>query len=395
MDKERNKVQESVENKQEKMAAKKKNRGLSWLIVAVGVLMLAGFGFAGYHLYSFISQSKTSVTERQQVEDDGNRIITKEEEDIASVSAKVAPSVVSIITTSHSSIYRYGAEEQGAGTGIIVSSDGYVMTNKHVVNGASSVQVLLSDGTSYPDARVIGADPLNDIAFLKIPDVKDLQAAELGDSTSIRVGQRVVAIGNTLGEYQNTVTSGIISGTGRPIAAENGNSVEALTDLIQTDAAINPGNSGGPLLNIKGQVIGVNTAIVEGAQGIGFAIPIGATKGALKGVLKGGPVEHAFLGVNYVQVTAEVKKQYGLSVSKGAYVFNDGSQSAIVSGGPADKAGIKDKDIITKVGEVEVGSRGSVASLVAEYAPGDTIELTILRGDRTLTVKVTLAAYKA
>lgn len=386
-------IQEQSKTNQE--APAKKNRlGLVWLIVIAGILMIAGLSVAGYQLYSFISKTNMSVTERQRIEDDGNKIITKEEEDIASVSAKVAPSVVSIVTTSHSSVYRYGAEEQGAGTGIIVSSDGYVMTNKHVIDGASSVQVILSDGTSHPNAKVVGADPLNDIAFLKIPDVKDLQAAELGDSTSIRVGQRVIAIGNTLGEYQNTVTSGIISGTGRPIAAENGDSVETLSDLIQTDAAINPGNSGGPLLNIKGQVIGINTAIVEGAQGIGFAIPISATKGVLKGVLKGGPVEHAFLGVSYLQVTAEVARQYGLSANRGAYVFEDGGQSAVVSGGPADKAGIKDKDIITKVGDIEVGSRGSVASLVAEYAPGDTIELTILRGDRTITVKVTLAAYK-
>jgi serine protease Do len=141
-------------------------------------------------------------------------------------------------------------------------------------------------------------------------------------------------------------------------------------------------------------VIGINTALVQDAQGIGFAIPIGATKGALKGVLKGGPVEHAFLGINYLQITATAKKQYDLPVNHGAYVFGDGKQSAVVSGGPADKAGVKDKDIITKVGDVEVGSRGSVASLVAEYAPGDTIQLTILRGERTLTVKVTLAAYK-
>jgi serine protease Do len=373
---------------------KKSYAWLVWLSVTLGVLVIVGLGFAGFQFYSFVARTTLSVTDRQTVEDDGNKIVTKEEEDVANVNAKVAPSVVSIITTSRNSTYRFGAEEQGAGTGIIVSGDGYVMTNKHVIDGASSVQVILSDGTSYPNAKVIGADPLNDIAFLKIPDVKGLQAAELGDSTSIRVGQRVMAIGNTLGEYQNTVTSGIISGTGRPIAAENGDEVETLTDLIQTDAAINPGNSGGPLLNLKGQVIGINTAIVEGAQGIGFAIPIGAAKGALKGVLKGGPVEHAFLGINYLQITAEVKKQYGLPVNRGAYVFGDGSQSAISSGGPADKAGVKDKDIITKVGDIEVGSRGSVATLVAEYAPGDTIELTILRGDRTITVKVTLVAYK-
>lgn len=394
MEEEKNNQQQS-EMHPEVLVKKKNHSGLIWLFVGIGILTVAIIGFTGFWFYSYIVQTNTAVTQRQMVKDDGNKIVTKEEEDIASVNAKVAPSVVSIVTTSHGSTYRFSAEEQGAGTGIVVSSDGYVMTNKHVIDGASSVQVILSDGTSYSNAKVIGADPLNDIAFLKIPDVKGLQAAELGDSTSIRVGQKVIAIGNTLGEYQNTVTSGIISGTGRPISAESENSVETLTDLIQTDAAINPGNSGGPLLNLKGQVIGINTAIVEDAQGIGFAIPVGAAKGALKGVLKGGPVEHAFLGINYVQITAEVKKQFNLPVNHGAYVFNDGSQSAVSHGGPADKAGIKDKDIITKVGDIEVGSRGSVASLVAEYAPGDTIELTLLRDGKTMTVKVTLAAYKA
>jgi serine protease Do len=257
-----------------------------------------------------------------------------------------------------------------------------------------TVQVVTSDGTTYDNVKVLGSDPLNDVAYLKIPDVSNLPVAELGDSTSVRVGQKVIAIGNSLGQYQNTVTSGIISGTGRPISAQAGDSVESLTDLIQTDAAINPGNSGGPLLNLQGQVIGLNTAIVEDAQGIGFSIPVSATKGILKGVLKGGDVQRAYLGVSYISITAEVAKQYNLSVKKGAYVFSGSDKTAIVSGSPADKAGVKDKDIIAKVGDIEVGDRGSVASLVAEYAPGDTIVLTVLRDGKTMTVNVTLTAYK-
>jgi serine protease Do len=241
--------------------------------------------------------------------------------------------------------------------------------------------------------QVLGSDPLNDVAFLKVPNVNNLTPAELGDSSTIQVGQKVVAIGNSLGQYQNTVTSGIISGTGRPISAQSGSTVENLTDLIQTDAAINPGNSGGPLLNLSGQVIGINTAIIQDAQGIGFSIPVNATKGIMKGVLAGKGVHRAFLGVNYIPITADVAKHYNLSVKQGGYVFNGDGKTAIVSGGPADKAGIKDKDIITKVGSIAVGARGDVSSLVAEYAPGDTIQLTILRGDQTFTVNVTLSEY--
>ncbi|HMI09855.1 MAG TPA: trypsin-like peptidase domain-containing protein [Candidatus Saccharimonadales bacterium] len=340
-------------------------------------------------------KNNNAITNRETTQNDGNKTVTQEEEDIASVVSKVSPSVVSVLTKSQGASTFGTTEQEGAGTGIIVGKDGYILTNKHVVDGANTVSVVLSDGTSYDNVKVLGTDPLNDVAFLKVPDVKDLPVAELGDSTSIRVGQKVIAIGNSLGQYQNTVTSGIISGTGRPISAQSGQTVESLTDLIQTDAAINPGNSGGPLLNLQGQVIGINTAIIEDAQGIGFAIPISSTKGILKGVLAGKSVERAYLGVSYIPITADVAKQYSLSVKKGAYVFSSSGTTAVVAGSPAEKAGLKDKDIITKVGDIEVGDRGSISTLVAEYAPGDTIQLTVLRGGQTINVKVTLAAYKS
>jgi serine protease Do len=365
------------------------------IIIAVVVLVAIILALlVAFDVFKKANQGNGAVTQRETTQNDGNQVVTQEEEDIASVVSKVGPSVVSILTKS-SGRSTYGiTEQEGAGTGIIVGKDGYILTNKHVIDQATAVSVVLSDGTSYSDVKVLGTDPLNDVAFLKIANVKDLPAAELGDSTSIRVGQKVIAIGNSLGQYQNTVTSGIISGTGRPISAQSGDSTESLTDLIQTDAAINPGNSGGPLLNLKGQVVGINTAIVEDAQGIGFAIPISATKGILKGVLAGQGVQRAYLGVNYIPITADVAKQYNLPVKKGAYIFND-SKTAIAAGSPASSAGLKDKDIITKVGDIEVGDRGGVSSLVAEYAPGDTIVLTVLRDGQTTTVKVTLAAYKS
>jgi len=367
------------------------------VLVVGSVLLVAscfGAGFFGSLLsYQFKNYATTS---QLASEDDGNKIVTQEEEGIADVAQKVAPSVVSIVTSLTKSSAYYGAQEyEGAGTGIIVGANGYIVTNKHVVDGANTVSVILTDGTTYDNVKVVGTDPLNDIAFLKIPDVTSLPVAELGDSKTVRIGQKVIAIGNALGQYQNTVTSGIISGTGRPVTAESSSgTLETLNDLIQTDAAINSGNSGGPLLNLQGQVIGINTAVAEDAQSIGFSIPIAAIKGMLKGVLAGGKVEHPYLGVAYVSITPDVAKERKLTVKKGSYVITDGGSPAVVSGSPADKAGVKEKDIITKVNGIEVGSMGSVASLVAEYSAGDTITLTVSRDGKLLTLDATLAAYQ-
>jgi len=390
-------IESNAESSQQPViVATSKRRAPVVLIIVAAIILCAAAGFGGMKLYyAIVNKNNNEVTPRQTVADDGNQQITQEEEVIANVVEKVSPSVVSIVTSSQTSSFYGGVQEQdGAGSGVIVSGDGYILTNKHVVDGANTVNVVLHDGTTYENVKVLGSDPLNDIAFLKIDGATDLAAAEIGDSSSIRVGQKVVAIGNSLGQYQNTVTSGIVSGTGRPISAQAGDQIEHLTDLIQTDAAINPGNSGGPLLNLSGQVIGVNTAIIEDAQGIGFAIPINATKGTLKGVLEGKGVQRAYLGVTYLSITATVAKEYNLPVKRGAFVYN-GSETAVVADSPAAQAGVQDKDIITKVGDLEVGAKGEVGSLVAEYAPGDTIELTILRNGQTLTVKVTLAAYQS
>jgi len=375
-----------------------KNRKLIWIIVVSIVILIAAGAGAGFELGKLFNQVKNGdVASHQTTANDGNKIVTEQEGDIAGVVEKVGPSVVSIVTTeAGAQLYGSGeiAEQEGAGTGIIVSSDGYILTNKHVISDAKAMKVILSDGTTHENVKLVGTDPLNDVAFLKVDGVTNLPAAQLGDSSSVRIGQQVVAIGNSLGQYQNTVTSGIISGIGRPISAQTGDTIENLTDLLQTDAAINLGNSGGPLLNLSGQVIGINTAIVQDAQGIGFAIPINTTKGIMKGVLAGKGVSRAYLGVNFVTITADVAKYYNLGVKQGAYVHSERG-TAVQSGSPADKAGIKDGDIITKVGGVAVGTGGSVSSLVAEYVPGDTIEVTVLRGGQTITLQVTLATYKA
>ena len=325
---------------------------------------------------------------------DGNQTVTDEESSIASVAEKVGPSVVSIVTQTRTNSYYGSTSGEAAGTGIIVSKNGYVMTNNHVLEGATSVSVVDSTGELYEDATIIGRDPLNDIAFIKIKSDKEFTAAALGNSSTIRTGQQVVAIGNALGQYSNTVTSGIISGTGRPITADTGSGdTETLTDLIQTDASINPGNSGGPLVNMAGQVIGINTAIVEDANGIGFAIPVNATKGVLAGVLDTGKVSRAYLGVNYLTITPDVAREYKLDVNSGAYVYASGSSSPVASGSPAEKAGLKSGDIITKINSETVGKDGSLSSILGEYRPGDKLTITYLRDGKEQTTTVTLGTY--
>lgn len=375
-------------------APKKRNLFKSkpfFLFAVVAGVFLAAFG--GNLAADYVSDNDTTLGSAQvaPMGEDGNRILSQDEIDIAAIAEAVSPSVVSITTETSIRSY-YGFSREGAGTGVIVSKDGYILTNKHVVDGASSVKVVLENGDRYDRVKVVGSDPLNDIAFLKIDDVSDLPVATLGNSSTVQIGQAVVAIGNSLGQYQNTVTSGIISGTNRPVAAQSGDSIESLTDLIQTDAAINPGNSGGPLVNMSGQVIGINTAIATNAEGIGFAIPINATKGMLKGLLDNGVAERSYLGVSYIPLNAQVAADYELSVDSGAYVYSESSQS-VAKDGPAEKAGIKDGDIIVKVDKTEVGTGGGVATLIGAYAPGDKIKIALLRDGRERVVEVTLGAY--
>lgn len=378
---------------QPKPTRPRQRRAMPKIITFILILLLSlAAGFGGSALYDALHERQTGVEQLNGV--DGNTIITEEEENIAAVAAKVSPSVVSIVTNSSVLSLRGEQTQEGAGTGIIVSKDGYIMTNKHVVEGAEDIFVATADGTNYEDVSLVGVDPLNDVAFLKIDDVNNLTPAEIGDSGSIRIGQKVVAIGNALGQYQNTVTSGIVSGVGRPVIAQSGNSFETLTDLIQTDASINPGNSGGPLVNLAGQVIGINTAIAAEANGIGFAIPIDATKGLLEGVLEDGEVSRAYLGVQYRTITPEVVQAFNLDVTQGAYVRGSEDTEAVVSGSPADRAGIQEGDIITRVNGDVVGEAGGVASIIGQYQPGETVEMTIIRGDDTRQVQVTLTAYE-
>lgn len=358
------------------------------VLLGVSCFVLA---FVGGVSGAVVGLQSTTSNKTVKNANDGNLIISKDAVDVSSLAEKVSPSVVSIITSGATFA---GGMYEAAGTGMIVSANGYILTNKHVVEGARSATVILSNGTTYKGVEVVGTDPMNDVAFLKIPKVSNLTPIELGDSKTVRVGQNVIAIGNALGQYDTSVTSGIISGIGRPVQAgdESGSSVENLSDLLQTDAAINSGNSGGPLINIKGQVIGMNTAVAADAQNIGFAIPIGAVKGMLAGLIKNGSVDRPIVGVQYVTITPEIKTQYNLPVSEGDYVYSEAG-SAVKNGGPADKAGIKDKDILLKVNGEQISPGKSIATLIGEYMPGDVVTITLQRGGKTIDVRVTLGKY--
>lgn len=320
-----------------------------------------------------------------------------QEGSIADIAKQVTPSVVSVVTETRTTSW-FGQEQSAtaAGTGVIVSANGYILTNKHVVDGAEEINIITDDGTTYTKVTVAATDPINDIAFLKIQDVDNLPAAKLGDSKTINVGQQVIAIGNALGQFQNTVSSGIISGTGRSVTATNQSATKAenLTDMIQTDTAINAGNSGGPLVNAAGEVIGINTAVSSQGQGIGFAIPISSIKGMLKSLVKDGTASRAYLGIYYLSITPEIAKAYDLPVSVGAYVYSNSQYTAVLNGSPAAKAGLKDKDIIVSINGTKVGVAGSVSSLIGEYQVGDTIQFSILRGGQTIAINVTLGAYQ-
>ncbi len=358
----------------------------------VALCFVAAFG--GGLIATRLGTSNSSVTNFTSAKNDGNLVVSKNEQDLSTLAQKVSPSVVSIVTQVTSNLGQVG---QAAGTGMVISKNGYIMTNRHVISGASNATVIMANGTTYKNVPVVGVDPLNDVAFLKVNGVNNLTPIAIGDSKTVRVGQAVVAIGNALGQYQNTVTTGIISGLGRPVVASSdggdSSNSENLSDLLQTDAAINEGNSGGPLLNMSGQVIGMNTAIAANAQSIGFAIPIGATKGEIEQLIKTGKVVRAYIGVQYIAVTPEVKAQYDLPVDAGDYVMSQ-SGPAVQSGSPAARAGIQNHDILLKVNGEAIGPGKSVSTLIGEFQPGDTIQLTILRGGKEITKTVTLGQFK-
>ncbi|MCX7653757.1 MAG: Do family serine endopeptidase [Fervidobacterium sp.] len=318
---------------------------------------------------------------------------------VVNVVKVAAPAVVKIDVVAQTEVYidpfirefykqffgdipRQFEESDSVGSGFIISKEGYIVTNYHVVKGAKKITVTMLSGDVY-EAQYIGGDEELDIAVVKINAKKDLPVVELGDSDKIQIGEWAIAIGNPLG-FQHTVTVGVISAVGRKIPKPDGSGY--YTNLLQTDAAINPGNSGGPLLNIYGQVIGINTAIINPSQAmnIGFAIPINTAKRFINQIIATGKVEKAYLGVYVQTVTDSLAKSLGLKVNKGAYV------AQVEKGSPADKAGIKEGDVIVRLNGIYVEAAEELTSLVRNYTPNTKVKVTINRSGKEITLDVTL-----
>ncbi|MEW6610140.1 MAG: trypsin-like peptidase domain-containing protein [Patescibacteria group bacterium] len=289
-----------------------------------------------------------------------------------------------------------GKQEVGGGTGFVVSRDGLVLTNKHVVDDTEAeYTVLTNDGKRYT-AKVLARDPVLDLAVVKI-DVNNLNPLSFGDSDAVKIGETVIAIGNALGEFRNTVTKGVISGIGRTVTASgSAEGSEVIEGAIQTDAAINPGNSGGPLLNLQGEVIGVNTAMSQAGQLIGFALPINEAKRVIDSVERYGTIVRPYLGIRYIMINEEIAKANQLPVSDGALITRGEQRTdlAVMPGSPADKAGLVENDIITELGGQKVDQNNSLARLIAQHAPGETVTLKVLHRGEEKEIRVKLEQFK-
>ncbi len=315
-------------------------------------------------------------------------VVSSEGEVFNKIASEVGQSVVSVLSSTSNG-------QTASGTGVLIDDKGLILTNKHVVADSSGeVQVVDYKNVKH-QAKILGQDPANDLAFLRVDNLEGIPPAKLGDSSAVKVGDKVLAIGNALGEFQNTVTSGIVSGIGRPIEVgdENGGSYESLFNLIQTDAAINPGNSGGPLVNMKGEVIGINTAIVQDAEGLGFSIPINDAKTLIAQVQQNGNLgQKAYLGVRYVNLTPSIARQLNIQgITEGALIYNSQDDS-IEQGSPAEVAGLQEYDIITAVGDVPINNKTSLSTVLSKFKPGQEVELTAYRDGQQIKLKVTLGS---
>jgi 2-alkenal reductase len=310
------------------------------------------------------------------------------------VAAAVSPAVVRIKTSANVDTSTGIIPETGVGSGVIYDASGWILTNRHVVEGSDSLAVELNDGRVL-DGKVYGIDTLTDLAIVKV-EATGLPTASLGDSTALKVGQLVIAIGSPLGTYTNSVTSGIVSAKGRSINADGNTN---LNNLIQTDAAINPGNSGGPLLDAGGHVVGINTAIAADSNGIGFAIPINIARPIMQQAVAGQKLARPYMGIVYRALDVQYAKENNLPVSAGALLIPGGPQDAptpaVIPGGPAAAAGFKEGDIIVKVNAQAIDGDHPLDATLSEFAPGDTISVEVLRDGQSLTLSLTLGTRPA
>jgi len=413
------------------MIKNKFHKYYSFILITIVVILFALLlGYVGAHLYYESSEDirqeelKQSLKTEIEKEIKNQDLDFKSQEDLVISAVKdVSPSVVSVLASRDLPVIQnqslpfqdpffreffgdnFGVEpspegetqtqELSSGSGFIISEDGYIITNKHVVAYEDvDYSVVLNNDKTYT-ATVVDRDTVTDLAVLKIEADEKLPVVELGDSSSLEIGQTVIAIGNALGEFSNTVSTGVISGLSRTVIAGNMRNMEKLTNVIQTDASINPGNSGGPLLDSGGKVIGINTAMASRAQNIGFAISINEVKSVIDTIYESGKIIRPWLGVRYIIINEEIAKQNDLSLDYGALVVRASREElAVIPGSPADKAGLRENDIILEVNGEKISNQQPLNYLISQYSPDESIELKVQSQGEEKTVDLKLAERK-
>ena len=366
-----------------------------FVVVVASTSALAGATVGGLAVYRAVQARNSLPAPIQQVLPASNTNPTQTlvlnttdiETTITKSVQKVGPAVVTVIGTIPGQVTFFGqtSDQTVSGSGFFITDSGYILTNNHVVEGTNEVNIILPDGTQEK-ATIVGSDPYSDIAVLKA-DGKVPAVATLGNSDVLKPGESVIAIGSPLGDFKNTVTVGVVSATGRSIDTGNGYQIEG---LIQTDAAINHGNSGGPLVDLAGEVIGINTLIVRNtgsgdvAEGLGFAIPINTAQAVAQQIIQKGYFSHPYLGVGYQPITPDIAASYNLPVQWGAYV------TRVAANSPASQAGLQQDDIITKIGDVNLDATHSYLNTLYTHKAGDQVSVEFVRNGKTMQVQVTL-----
>ncbi len=354
---------------------------------------IAGYALASHRLDRQVSPASGSALPAASVAGASSVLRLEESSSAIDAVAKAGPAVVTVITTLQqpSGLRITPLEPTASGSGIIIDDRGHILTNNHVIEGQKKITVIFANG-DQAEAKLVGGDSLADLAVLKV-DQRTTTVAELGDSDTLTPGQHVLAIGSALGDFRNTVTAGIVSGLGRSLSGVD----YRLDDLIQTDAAINHGNSGGPLVNLAGQVVGINVAIYRGStvtgdstvEGVGFAIPINTAKLVSQQLIEHGKVIRPYVGVSYVMLTPQLASYYKAAAQQGAYL------TQIVANTPASRAGLQEQDVIVALGDRALNDSYSLFTALLRYKPGDVVQMKVLRGGKELTISVTLAERPA
>ncbi|MBE0671596.1 MAG: trypsin-like peptidase domain-containing protein [Anaerolineales bacterium] len=374
----------------------KKTLYLLLVVVVAAGSALTGAVAGGFAVYQVASQRQsidlpvggpTTLSTNHTPEQSFTISSTNIETDITKSVQKVGPAVVTIVGTipGQQTIFGMTSDGKVSGSGFFISDQGYIVTNNHVVDGTKDVSIILSDGTEQ-SAVVVGTDPYSDIAVLKT-DGTVPAIVTLGNSELLKPGESVIAIGSPLGDFKNSVTVGVVSATGRSIDTGQGYTVEG---LIQTDAAINQGNSGGPLVNLAGEVIGINNMIVRGsgsgtvAEGLGFAIPVNTAQAVATQIIEKGYFSRPFMGISFQAISPDIASAYRLPADWGVYV------QKVVDGSPAKKAGLQEGDIIVSLNDVKMDETHGYLNTLYTYKPGDTVTLGVIRDGKEMNLSITL-----